>query len=123
MCPHCERLGYSVCPCFRCRELAHHLATWLFGTYHSSMPIAVYIAACARADYPVRDGFDDRLYRQRHIRRVRLSSTPRTRSSRSYSATQGASCGSRTRPDSKTRRLRRGADLLLETGFSGDQVE
>ena len=36
-----------MCPCFRCRELAHHLATWLFGTYHSSMPIAVYIAACA----------------------------------------------------------------------------
>jgi hypothetical protein len=27
--------------------LAHHLATWLFGTYHSSMPIAIYIAACA----------------------------------------------------------------------------
>ena len=43
------------------------IATWLFGTYHSSTAIAVYIAVCAR-DHARRDRADDRLHRKGHQR-------------------------------------------------------
>ena len=48
------------------------IATWLYGTFHSSTAIAVYIAICA-VIYPGRDRADDGLHRKGHQRGGRSS--------------------------------------------------
>ena len=46
------------------------IATWLFATYHSSLPIAIYIAAL-RDHRHRRDGVADGLHQQGHLGRIR----------------------------------------------------
>ena len=47
------------------------IAAWLFGTYHSSYAIAIYIAICA--DHAGRDRADDRLHRQGYFRGISIA--------------------------------------------------